>query len=159
MNIKKILRFCLLLFVVFITAYCLNFIWETYHATFLFKDHNVPSPEYVIMMTYVSVMDSFIVSGIFILTTILFRYVSYFEKHWRNFFTIFICGLVYGYFNELLNIYYLQRWVYNQDMPIILGVGLSPLLQLPITAVLSIFVAKRIIGDSYQRNPETNNNE
>lgn len=38
-------------------------------------------------------------------------------------------GLAYTAVSEWVNVYYLQRWAYLPDMPLIAGIGVSPLLQ------------------------------
>lgn len=47
---------------------------------------------------------------------------------------------------EWLNVYVWQRWAYSPDMPLVLGIGLTPLLQWLLVPVLTLWLTRRHLG-------------
>jgi hypothetical protein len=52
-----------------------------------------------------------------------------------------LSGILLAYAVEYLSINILHEWAYTPYMPVVLGVGVLPLLQLSLTGLLSILVA------------------
>lgn len=68
-------------------------------------------------------------------------------SHRRRALTVLIgTGLLITGTLEWLNVYVWQRWAYSPDMPVVLGIGLTPLLQWLILPVLTVWLARRHVG-------------
>ncbi len=134
---------------IFIFSFFLNFVWESLHGFSLFEGHHIDSGKYVVMMTHMSLMDAVTILGIYLA-------VAFFEKNllWlknfnkKNIVVFFVLGLIVAVLAEFNSVYLTKEWQYNSYMPIIFGIGLSPLVQLSITGLLSIWLAKRVYSKS-----------
>jgi len=114
---------------IFILAFILNLVWENLHSYLYAGYMGGKITEFILIRA--SIADAVIIS----LLSIPFVFVSSFkEKSW----TIIFIGVLIALFIEL---YALNtgRWVYNEYMPIIpiLGVGLTPMIQLGFLGYLS----------------------
>ncbi len=47
---------------------------------------------------------------------------------------------------EFVNVYWLGRWAYAERMPLVLGVGVTPLLQWVLVPPLPLWLARRYLG-------------
>jgi heme/copper-type cytochrome/quinol oxidase subunit 2 len=56
----------------------------------------------------------------------------------------FVLGLCVAVAAEYRAVYITHEWQYNNKMPILLGVGLSPFLQLGVTGIISLWLTKRL---------------
>jgi hypothetical protein len=125
------------LFPVILIAFILNLIWEFCHYRLYFDMTGIPQVPHIILASFVDV----------ILISLIFIVVSFKNKkpNWiicpkeKDYFFVILSGLVIAFFWELINLQ-LGRWTYKFTMPLFFGVGLSPLLQLAITSVLSLCV-------------------
>ena len=61
----------------------------------------------------------------------------------KDYFLTILFNLSLAFVWELMNVG-LGRWAYKEIMPTIFGVGLSPMLQLPVIAGVSLFLYKLI---------------
>jgi hypothetical protein len=61
-----------------------------------------------------------------------------------------VIGLSIAVFVELKGLL-MERWVYTAEMPLILGLGVSPLLQMTILLPLSIFISNWVVSRVFDR--------
>ena len=127
--IKKIL-------IIFVTAFALNFIWEHLHSALYVHYKGVEITDLILFRA--TIFDAVFIT----LISAPFVFVKSLSKHfWIAAFAAFI-------FAVGLELYALQtsRWAYNSAMPIIplLGVGLSPAVQLGVTSFIAKFVTDKI---------------
>ncbi len=54
-----------------------------------------------------------------------------------------VAGLVITFVVELASVYVLDRWSYADSMPVIAGIGLSPLLQWVLLPLVTLWLARR----------------
>ena len=131
---------------IFIFSYALNFLWESFHAVALYAKHNFQSQRYVPMVSYVATVDGFLILGIYFFVAAL----------WRNFFWLkdmkkrqilasIFAGIAISGVIEYERVFVSKAWAYNQFMPSIFGIGVSPLLQLSTTAVIAFLVTRAIL--------------
>jgi len=150
MNRKKIAEATLVLISVFIFSYMVNFIWEALHAVFLYEGHDFNAMKYVVMVSYVSLMDGFLVVGIYIFVAVLWRDVAWIrEMNRKQICTVLLAGLLLAGAIEYSKVFVTRTWSYNRLMPTIFGLGLSPLLQLSSTGLWTFWLSGRVL---YQRN-------
>ena len=146
---NKMKKFWITAGTIFVFSYLFNFIWEAYHAVFLYANHDFSASQYVMMLSYVAMVDAItILGGYFILSVV-----------WKDFFWVkilnrkqvlvfFLSGLITATLGEYMAVYVLNKWKYNSLMPMIFGVGLSPLIQLSMTGLLVLWLTKRLVHKS-----------
>jgi len=85
-----------------------------------------------------------ILIGIFLFISLKNKTISWINKPKKSdYIIIIITGFIIAIFIETINLN-LGRWAYKEIMPTIFGIGLSPLIQLPLTAVVSLYLVRRI---------------
>jgi hypothetical protein len=144
---KRISEVCLTLAVIFIVSYLLNFVWESLHGVFLYKGHNFDAKRYVRMVVYTSAVDGSLIVGIYLFTAFLWKDILWLQKTRRKeVYTVLILGLVTAALIEFRKVLILRTWSYNNLMPTVFGIGLSPLLQLSITGLLTFWLTRKILN-------------
>lgn len=87
------------------------------------------------LLTIMSVKDGFCVTLFFLITVLAFNNTNILENYWQL--AVFaLLGLAFSALDEKISIKR-QRWEYSTKMPKILGVGLTPLLEIAVTGVLT----------------------
>jgi len=67
---------------------------------------------------------------------------------------LIVMGLGYTVFSEWYNVYRIGSWAYSDAMPLIFGIGLTPLLQwLVVPGVMLALIQRSRIGRSWQNLP------
>ena len=149
MNSKQIGEFCLIILLIFINSYMVNFIWESLHGVFLYEDHDFHAMKYVPMISYVSLIDGFLILGIYFFVAAVWRDVAWIKKmNVKQICTVLIAGLLLAAAIEYRKVFVTRTWSYNQIMPTFFGLGLSPLLQLSMTGIWAFWLSRRVL---YQR--------
>ena len=121
----------LLAFIVFI----LNLIWEFSHYRLYINLTGIPSTLHLIIASFT---DLFLVLIIFLIISIFRKNINWIEKPQKqNYIIIIVLGMLIA---TVIEIYSLSngRWSYTELMPTILGIGLSPLIQIFTTAITGI---------------------
>lgn len=142
---KKLKYFLTQLVLVFIAAFLLNFFWESWHAVLFYKDHaTFTSLFFVKMITYASFIDALLISFTFLLGCALWKNYDWLKnyKPSKIIFTA-ILGVVIAVIIEAKALYF-KQWAYNEIMPTIFGMGISPLVQLSITGIITLIVASKM---------------
>jgi hypothetical protein len=149
MNPKQIGELCLVLLLIFMCSFMVNFIWESLHAVFLYEDHDFNAMKYVPMVGYVSLIDGFLILGIYLFVAALWRDVAWIqEMNGKQICTVLIAGLLLAAAIEYRKVFVTKTWSYNRLMPTFFGLGLSPLLQLSSTGLWAFWLSGRVL---YQR--------
>ncbi len=125
------------LFIIGLIILLLNIIWEFSHY-FLYIDlSGIPKNTHLIIASFT---DMFTVLGIFAITSLKnknFKWIEHPSK--LDYFLVVFMGLAVAIFIELINLK-LGRWEYTEAMPTLLGIGISPLIQLALTGVISLVI-------------------
>jgi len=123
-----------------------NFIWESLHAVFLYEGHDFNAMKYVLMVSYVSLIDGFLVIVIYLVVAALWRDVTWIrEMNRKQIFTVLLAGLLLAAAIEYNKVFMTRTWSYNLLMPTIFGLGLSPLLQLSSTGLWTFWLSGRVL--------------
>lgn len=77
---KFLLELGILLLFIFVFAFILNFIWESFHAVYLYENHNIEASLYIPMLVYVSSVDSIIIIGLYLVTGIVWRKILWIKE-------------------------------------------------------------------------------
>jgi len=140
---KEYKNILLIILIIFLTAYFLNYIWESLHYPLYVCSWSQSS-----CAITASFIDAFIILGLYIGGAVLFK-----EKSWifnltkTRLIILATISFIIAYVIELRALY-LQNWEYNAQMPLIpfLDVGLSPILQMMILPILTFFITKIIMS-------------
>ena len=143
---KSLLELGIILVFTFVFAFTFNFLWESFHAVYLYQNHNIEASLYIPMLVYVSTIDSSLILGLYMFTGIVWRKILWIKEialyQWLLFTAsgILLAGLI-----EYRAVYLSHRWAYMPYMPTLFGLGLSPLVQLSLTGLISIWLVKEIL--------------
>jgi hypothetical protein len=127
-------------------SFLLNFFWEALHAVFLYKSHDFEASNYIPMLLYVSLVDGLIISGLYLGVGLI-----WWNLFWiKNFTLMRVLAFSFGGFGvaaiiEYLALFHEQRWAYKVEMPTILGIGISPLIQLSITGLIAVWLTRELL--------------
>lgn len=121
---------------IFFIACFINLLYEILHSLLYKTCWEASLSRYVYLIIKAAVFDGF---SIVVIYFVSFRFLRFDFR----IFTFIIVSLFFAYFWE---IYSLKKgkWEYSPKMPIILGVGLTPLIQLCLTGILSVVVLNYI---------------
>jgi len=148
---KGLGEFALTIGLTFAFSYLFNFVWESVHSVWLYGGHNFSADQYVRMVCYVSGVDALLVLGIFLFISLIWRNAFWIEKMNKiHVLVILITGVVIAGIVEYRAVYVLKEWRYGPNMPLILGIGLSPLIQIGLTGLLAFWLTGRLL---YRKGP------
>lgn len=89
--------------------------------------------------------DVLIAVSVYLLTAIVFRDLAWpMRRPWTAGAFMLAAGLGFTVFSEWVNVYRLGAWAYKPAMPLIAGIGLTPLLQWVVVPTLMLFIARRL---------------
>jgi len=130
----------------FVFAFTFNFIWESFHAVYLYEKHDMGASLYIPMIVYVSMMDALLINALYLVTGLVRRKILWIKEFdLLQGFLFAAGGILAAGFVEYRGIYLTHRWAYKAVMPTLFGLGLSPLIQLSLTGIFSIWLAKEIL--------------
>jgi hypothetical protein len=127
-------------------AFLLNFVWEAYHAEYLYRHHDVTASHYVPMMTYVAALDALLVLALYTGAAVVFREALWLRRLTTGrvlTFAALAVALAAGI--DVKGVYLLDQWSYRPAMPTVFGLGLSPLVQLATTGLGAVTVTRRLV--------------
>src|SRR5512143_2625411 len=143
---KKIMAFPAITLSIFVLSFFFNYVWESYHAVFLYEKHNFRAEKYVQMLTYVSVVDSFLIVGIYLFIAALWKDLFWLRvMNIKHIWTACASGVALAAFIEYRSVFILKIWGYTALMPTLFGVGISPLVQLPAAAMLVFWLTRKLL--------------
>jgi len=106
---KNVMSFTAITLSIFVFSFFLNYVWESYHAVFLYENHNLMAEKYVQMLTYVSVVDSFLIGGIYLFIAALWK-----DLFWlltmdrKHMWAVCVSGFVLAAFIEYRKVFILK---------------------------------------------------
>ena len=122
-------------------AFILNLIWELLHY-FLYIDlSGIPKYPHILLASFT---DMILISVIFFLVSVIDKSFKWIGKpDWLNIVIIFVLSIVAS---ASIEVWALKtgRWAYTSLMPVVFGLGVSPLVQLFATGILALFIIKLI---------------
>lgn len=125
----------LILFQIFIISFLINLLWEFVHCQLYETCLNFSTKQLIPRLIKASIGDGFTILLFFLISVLIFRNVKIFKKKYQILFFIII-SLVYAFVWEKISLG-LGSWEYASTMPTIFGVGITPLIQLAITGILT----------------------
>ena len=128
-------------FIAGLIALILNIIWEFSHH-FLYVDlSGIPKYSHLIIASFA---DMLIILGIFAIVSLKNKNLNWIKNPSKfDYFMVVFLGLIIAIFIEMINLN-LGRWKYTLAMPTLFGIGISPLIQLALTGIISLIFIKQI---------------
>lgn len=137
-------KFFTLFFTFLSLAFLTNFLWESLHAVFLYRGLSIIGIErYVQLMLNVSLKDMLWLAFSLLGIGLYFRDWFWFEKFSPSKLrAMLVVPLVVAILIEVQGVFIFNKWSYSPLMPKVLGLGVSPLLQLPATFIFCVLVLR-----------------
>lgn len=131
-----------ILILLFVLAFVLNFAWETLQAP-LYSGNTIGIRSFWLLMLYASFIDAAWILAVYGLISIIDKTVEW-KLNVVNvvLFSILLFAIAFFVEKYALSV---GRWSYSSLMPVIFGIGLSPLVQLAVTGITSLFLSRKII--------------
>ena len=128
------------LFLLFPLFFLLNLFWEVAHSPLY--DWNPSMQEYVPHILLYSFMDAVYISILILVISLKNENIKWVNNPARrDMILLTVLGVLLAVFIEL-KAFYLGKWSYNQLMPQVFGLGLSPLIQLAATSIAALWIIK-----------------
>jgi hypothetical protein len=125
-------------------TFAANLAWEFIHAP-LYTLWRTESSGTIVFSVLHCTAGDLIIGGIALLAALVIAGHS--DWPHRRFFAIagltILFGLGYTLYSEWSNVYVRQTWAYTEAMPLIFGIGLTPILQWLIVPTLAFFAVRR----------------
>ena len=115
---------------IFFVAFFLNLLYELLHSLLYTTCLKASLKRYIYLMLKASLFDGFVITLFYVVTFLLS------PRHY-SLLAFVVINLLFAYFWEIYSLK-AGKWEYSAAMPKILGVGVTPLLQLALTAIISI---------------------
>jgi len=126
---------------IFVFSYLLNFLWESVHAVLFYAGlSEYKAASFVKLIAYASFVDALIIVGIYFVGSLFFK-GEWLGKSCGGWFTV-IMGVLIAAIIEAKALY-LHQWSYNDWMPTVAGLGVSPLIQLAATGLFVFYIISR----------------
>ncbi len=120
----------------------LNLIWEFSHYGLYIDLTGIPPAIHLIIASFT---DLVLISFIFLIVSIFRKSIKWIENPKKfDYIIIIILGMLIAIIIEIYSLTY-NRWAYTELMPTIFGIGVSPLIQLFTTAIISLWLTKYVI--------------
>ena len=131
-----------------VLAFSLNLVWEVSHS-YLYDWDESPLKNnvqfYIPKILGATLGDLVILASIFLILSLIHQNLSWFNNLIPlDYIIITLLGLITAIIIEIRGVYLLNRWSYNELMPIIFGIGLTPLIQIVITTLLALWLSSSI---------------
>lgn len=128
-------------------AFLLNFVWEFLQVPWYREMSTVPHWAGIRMCTTATAGDVVILLAAYALSAVTVRSRWWIRTSSRRAMAVFIAGgIAITIAFEWLNVYVLDRWAYASGMPLLVGIGLSPLLQWVVVPPATLWLARRHLG-------------
>ena len=140
----KHLHKTIILFVVL--AFSINLVWEVSHSV-LYDWNKAPLHNdayfYISRILYSTAGDLLLLTMIFVAVSLKNKNLDWIQKPKKfDYGLIAILGLAFAIFIEK-RAEILHLWSYNTNMPLIYGMGLTPLIQLALTGIFVLWLMQR----------------
>lgn len=120
---------------IFFISFLLNMLWEFVHSQLYETCLRMKLKECIPLLVGASIKDGLWISFFYLITVLIFINENILGDVYQLVFFI-VLALLFSFFDEKVSLN-MKRWQYSKNMPTILGVGWSPLLELAATGTLT----------------------
>jgi hypothetical protein len=126
----------LLLFKLGVVAFFLNLLYEILHSLLYTTCWQAPLPRYIQLMLKASIFDAIAIALLYGVSTVIFPLYGIAA--------FLVACIAFAWFWEWYSLKK-RKWQYTKHMPLVLGVGLTPLIQLAVTGLLAAYTVTAFI--------------
>jgi len=116
-----------LIFKIFLIAFCINLLYELAHSWLYETCQKASWKKYAYLMFKGALFDGAMITLVYYLAN-------------GNIVIFVLLALVFAYAWEFVAVKN-KRWEYSVQMPLVLGVGITPLIQLALTGIIAIYIS------------------
>ena len=128
-------------------SFALNLVWEVLQLPLYTIWQSAAAPRLAYAVLHCTAGDALIALVSFLFTSIILRTAMWpSSKPWRGSVLVISFGLAYTAYSEWRNVYEIGAWAYSPAMPLVSGIGLSPLLQWLIVPAITLLVFRAAGG-------------
>ncbi|MBT4384608.1 hypothetical protein HOD30_02570 [Candidatus Peregrinibacteria bacterium] len=120
---------------IFFISFLINLVWEVLHSQLYTTCLEMPFKKYPSLIVKQSIKDGLWISTFYLITYFLFQSAEILTNK-PQLIAFITLALAFSFIDEKVSIN-LKRWEYSKQMPTIFGVGLTPLLELAVTGVIT----------------------
>jgi len=124
-------------------SFSLNLVWEVAQLPLytIARDPSVARIAYAVL--HCTLGDAIIAAAGFILAGFVFQDADWpSSRPWPGGAVATLFGLAYTTYSEWYNVYEVGAWAYSARMPLVLGIGLAPLLQWLVVPVAMLLIVR-----------------
>ena len=122
----------------FTIGFLVNLVWEVNHSVLYTTCHKIALPAYTRLITIMSIKDGFWIALFYGITVLIHKNFFILERP-SQLILFIIIAITFSFFDEYISLK-LNRWEYTKVMPTIFSVGLTPLLEIAVTGVITFFL-------------------
>lgn len=124
---------------IFIAALFINLLYELAHSILYKTCLDASLKRYVFLILKAAVFDGAVILVAYLSVSFIFQSRNVFSSFYQ--FSVFaLIILVFAYIWEIYSLKK-EKWEYSPQMPIVFGAGITPLAQLPLTGLVSVYLA------------------
>ena len=123
---------------VFLVAFLINLLWEILHSQLYETCLKISLKKYIPLIIGASLKDGFWVSLFYTITVLIFKNFNILINY-IQLLVFVITALIFSFIDEKISLK-MKRWHYSGDMPKIFGVGVTPLLEIAVTGILTFIL-------------------
>ncbi len=129
-------------------AFLLHFVWELLQTPFYAQMGGARHWAAVLRCTRATGGDVLITWGAYAVAAVWVHSRLWLASLWRRdgLVVFLLSGLAITVALEWLNVYVWRSWAYSGEMPVVLGIGLTPILQWLLVPPLTLWLARRHLG-------------
>lgn len=130
-------------FSLFAISFLLNFLWESFHGAFLYSMGGFDIQSYVLLMGRCAVVDGLLILLIYGIVALVWKNIFWLRSPNAPQIAFFSAvGVFIAVFIEYRALFITHAWRYSELMPTIFGIGISPLVQLVVTGIVSLYASR-----------------
>ncbi len=125
-------------------AFVLHLLWEAAHVPLYTLWNEGDWPKIARYVLHCTLGDVIIATGLFLVTAVVFRHLDWpLRTPLGGGILMVVIGVAYTAFSEWYNVYRVAAWSYAPGMPLVAGLGITPLLQWTVVPSLMTMVFHR----------------
>ena len=123
---------------IFLLSFLLNFLWEVHHCVLYTTCLKMKLKDVVKLLTIMSLKDGLWILVFYGITVIIFQNWIITQNYYQLGLFVLL-SLMFSFVDEKISLAK-KRWGYSSKMPLFFGVGITPLLELAVTGIITFFV-------------------
>lgn len=141
--------------ILFVQAFLLNFVWEVTQMPLYLSTGMGERDNYIRFLSIhwrVSLFDALTIIIAYLLVGLIMQNIRWGITKNKIAWSVFILGLLgWQILVEYLSVYVYHRWAYAASMPLVFGIGISPLFQMIFLGALVILFSRQALSAAAEK--------